>query len=319
MQDERGFLEAFIGFAEPLRPVTEVYARCIASAHQRLAALKKEHPEAPTDNVFAFLERLEADGHNGTFTQLSENIPEHGLLVRSSADDRLEKVQDQEVLEELLNLNHEVAEAKIFSMALIAEFGSIDAVISATDARVMMISGADQRLTNLLHLLREIRCRSILEHACASRPIRSADQVFDYAVATMAHLRRNQIRILFLSRHEELIGVEVLQRGDIEHVSFFPREVIKRCLDLGARYFVMLHGYMDGEVEPDTNLLSQIYKLEKAADGFGIGLIDYVLVSPYMCVSLREQGLIGEDKPRYIWFKNGAVSTDTPETWPEEM
>lgn len=319
MPDERGFEEAFIGFTEPLRPIAEVYARCIASAHQRLAALKEEHPELPTARVMKFLERLAADGHNGTFTHITESIPEHGMLVYGTADDQLETDGDQTVLEKLLGLNHETADAKIFAMALVAEFGCIDAVLSATDARIMMISGADHRLTDLMHLLRAIRSRAILEHARASRPIRSADQVFDYAVAAMAHLRRNQIRVLYLSRHQELIGVEVLQQGDIEDVIVYPSQVVKRCLDLGARYFVVLHSYMDGETEPDTDQLNQICKLEKAADGIGLSMIDYVLVGPYMCASLREQGLIGAEKPRYLWFKNGSVSSGRPAAWSTEQ
>ncbi|MGS4883477.1 JAB domain-containing protein [Roseibium sp. MB-4] len=334
MLADRALMEAFLGFAEPLRPAATLHRTCVAAARARVAGLSPSPSEHSLAEVLRLLESLEADGQTGAFTRMDLQRADRagsgpngdagpasagwaGLSVRGDMETRLDHLEDQGLLEAVLNLVVPAADATIFSMALVAEFGTLDAVLCASDARIMMISGADHRLTDLLALLRAMRTRSFLEQARAARPVRSAEQVFDYAIAAMAHLRRSEIRVLFLNKHRELIGVEVHQRGDMDHVAFYPREVIARCLDLGARYFIVLQNHLDGETEPEMGDLNRICQLEAAAAGLGIDLIDYVLVTPYLCVSLREQGLIGADKPRFLWFKDGRGSTDWPDTWPE--
>jgi DNA repair protein RadC len=101
---------------------------------------------------------------------------------------------------------------------------------------------------------------------------------------------------MYIDRHKALIGVEVVQNGDFSTVAFFAREILHRATELSARYIVVIQNQPHGAEEPDFRNLFEIFKIAKSGEGIGVGLVDYVLVSPDMCFSFNEMSRVDDDR-----------------------
>ena len=87
----------------------------------------------------------------------------------------------------------------------------------------------------------EIRTRELLS---------SWNQVLDYCRAAMAFEEREQFRILFLDKKNALIADEVQQTGTVDHTPVYPREVVKRALELSSTAIILVHNHPSGDPTP---------------------------------------------------------------------
>jgi DNA repair protein RadC len=125
------------------------------------------------------------------------------------------------------------------------------------------------------------------------RPVLNAwDKVLAYCRATMGYSATEAFRILFLDRKNTLIADEVQQRGTVDHTPVYPREVVKRALELGASAIVMVHNHPSGDPTPSKSDIEMTRAVAEAAGKLGIVVHDHVIIGRTTHASLKSMGLI---------------------------
>lgn len=125
------------------------------------------------------------------------------------------------------------------------------------------------------------------------QPIVSSWQaLLDYCRAAMGHDKTEAFRILFLDRKNRLIGDEVQQRGTIDHTPVYPREVVKRALELGATALILVHNHPSGDATPSKADIEMTKQIAAAAGPLGIVLHDHLIMTRVEEASFRALGLL---------------------------
>ena len=125
------------------------------------------------------------------------------------------------------------------------------------------------------------------------RPVvNSWDKLIDYCNAHVAHHTVEEFHILFLDRKNVLIKHERQQRGTIDHTPVYPREVVKRALELGASALILVHNHPSGDPTPSKADIAVTQDIKKAAAPLAIALHDHIIIGRDGHISLRELGEI---------------------------
>ncbi len=203
-----------------------------------------------------------------------------------------DSVADHELLEMVLFLALPRRDTKPIARALLSRFGSFAGSIAADITDLRGIDGlGDAGVAALktvqaaaLRLVRaEVRDRPVLTHWSA---------LLDYLAAAMARDRVEQFRVLFLDNKNRLIADEAQSRGTVNHTPVYPREVVKRALELHASALILAHNHPSGDPAPSPDDIAMTREIKAAADALGLVLHDHVIVGNGQTVSFRAQGLL---------------------------
>ncbi|MFB3151206.1 MAG: RadC family protein [Alphaproteobacteria bacterium] len=148
---------------------------------------------------------------------------------------------DYEMLELVLFLAKPRAEVKPLAKALITRFGSFADVISADVKELVAVKGVGENTAVALKTIRAAAIRLAREQVMNQPVITSWQKLLDYCRASLAFAKTEEFRVLFLDRKNVLIADEMQQTGTVDHTPVYPREVVKRALDLGASAIIMVH------------------------------------------------------------------------------
>ncbi len=219
---------------------------------------------------------------NEQTTGLSEVPPHyHGHRERLRARFReagADAVSDYELLELVLFRAIPQRDVKPLAKALIAKFGSFAEVVAAPETRLAEAKGlGDAAITELkvVHaaagrLARgEVRKRTVLS---------SWSSVLDYCRTTMAFADKEQFRVLFLDKRNQLIADEVQQTGTVDHTPVYPREVVKRALELSATAIILVHNHPSGDPTPSRADIQMTQAIVEVAKPLGISVHDHIIV-----------------------------------------
>ena len=113
-----------------------------------------------------------------------------------------------------------------------------------------------------------------------------------YCHASMAYNSTEQFRVLFLDRKNVLIADEVQQKGTVDHTPVYPREVVKRALDLGASSIILVHNHPSGDPTPSRADIDMTNQVAAAAQGLGISLHDHIIIGRGGNASFKSLGLL---------------------------
>lgn len=150
---------------------------------------------------------------------------------------------DYELLELLLFPGKPRQDVKPLAKALIARFGSFAAVVNAEAEHLKAIPGLGDSCVVAIKAV-QAGIERVLREEVADKPVLSSWQkLLDYCAAAMAHRKIEEFRLLFLDRRNALIADEVQQTGTVDHTPVYPREVVKRALELGATALIMVHNH----------------------------------------------------------------------------
>ncbi len=220
----------------------------------------------------------ETDGING----LSEAAPHyHGHRERLRGrfrDAGPEAISEYELLELVLFRAIPQRDVKPLAKDLIARFGSFAEVVAAPSARLAEFKGmGDAAITELK-----------IVHAAANRLVRgqlhkkpvlsSWSSVIDYCRTTMAYEDKEQFRLLFLDKRNQLIADEVQQKGTVDHTPVYPREVVKRALELSATALILVHNHPSGDPTPSRADIQMTQSIIDVAKPLGISVHDHIIV-----------------------------------------
>lgn len=209
-------------------------------------------------------------------------------LLQSGAESLL----DYEILEVLLFHAYPRVDVRADAKALIARFGGLNGVLYASREELADCIRPNDTLLCLLMALRDIARRMALEKVDERPVIASWESLIAYCRTTMANIRTEQLRLLFLDSKQRLILDELHQTGTIDHAPIYPREVIKRALMLNAAGLILVHNHPSGNPEPSPQDIEISCLIRDIAEKLGLQLQDHIIVARGGCASLRSRGLI---------------------------
>ena len=130
------------------------------------------------------------------------------------------------------------------------------------------------------------------EHAINRPVISSWQKLLDYCRAGMAYAKKEEFRVLFLDRKNVLIADEVQHTGTVDHTPVYPREVMKRALDLGASAIIMVHNHPSGDPTPSKGDVEMTKEVREAGEKLGIALHDHLIIGRRGHASFKSLGLL---------------------------
>ncbi|WP_353186014.1 DNA repair protein RadC [Bosea sp. (in: a-proteobacteria)] len=201
---------------------------------------------------------------------------------------------DYELLELLLFRAIPRRDVKPLAKALIQRFGSFAEVLAAPVSRLSEVKGVSDAVALDLKIV-EAALTRMAKGALAKRPVLSSwSSVLDYCRMAMAFAEREQFRILFLDRKNALIADEVQQTGTVDHTPVYPREVMRRALELSASAIILVHNHPSGDPTPSGADMRMTRELVDIAKPLGIAIHDHIVVGRDGHASFRSLGLIDD-------------------------
>jgi DNA repair protein RadC len=206
-------------------------------------------------------------------------------------DGGAEVLPDYELLEVILFASNPRGDVKPIAKELLEQFGGFAAVISATP-EALAAAGLGLAGIAAIKSVREAALR-LMRAELQERPVvGSWDKLLDYCSAHIAHSKIEEFHVLFLDRKNTLIRHERQQRGTIDHTPVYPREVVKRALELQASALIMVHNHPSGDPTPSKADIAVTQDVKTAAAALGVTLHDHLIIGRNRHTSLRTLGLI---------------------------
>ncbi|MEQ8196218.1 MAG: DNA repair protein RadC [Rhodospirillales bacterium] len=203
-----------------------------------------------------------------------------------------EALPDYEMLELVLFLALPRRDAKPLAKALIERFGSYADVIAADPRALHAMPGVGETVIAALKTVEASAVR-LARQRIMEKPVLSNWQgLLDYLHASMAYGGNEQFRVLFLNKKNMLIADEVQQKGTVDHTPVYPREIVKRALELHATALIMVHNHPSGDPTPSRADIDMTKEVQAAGEKMGIVLHDHVIVARDGSTSFRSRGLL---------------------------
>ncbi len=197
-----------------------------------------------------------------------------------------------ELLELVLFRAIQRADTKPIAKGLLLRFGSFAEVISAPRERLMDVEGVGEAVVTELKIVQAAALR-LARGQVRKKPVLSSWQaILDYCHSAMAFEEREQFRLLFLDKKNQLLSDEVQQKGTVDHTPVYVREVMKRALELSASAIILVHNHPSGDPTPSMADVDMTKKIISAADKLAIIIHDHIVIGRNGHVSFRAQGLL---------------------------
>lgn len=197
---------------------------------------------------------------------------------------------DYELLELVLFRALPRQDVKPLARALLERFGDFNGVISAPAGLLRGVHGVGDSVLLELKLI-EAAAHRLARARVMHRPVLSGwDALLDYCRTCMAHREIEQFRVLFLDRKNVLIADEEQARGTVDHVPVYPREVVKRALELNASALILVHNHPSGDPTPSPADIAMTEQINAACAALGLVLHDHIIVGKARELSFRAEG-----------------------------
>ena len=201
-------------------------------------------------------------------------------------------LSDYELLELALFASIPRRDTKPLAKALLKKFGSFAEVVHAPAARLREVDGIKDASINQIKLIAAAAHRIAKGEIRKSIALSSWNDVIDYCRTGMAFADKEQFRILFLDKRNQLISDEVQQTGTVDHTPVYPREVMKRALELSATAIILVHNHPSGDPTPSQADIQMTKAIIDIAGPLGISVHDHIIVGKNGHASLKGLRLI---------------------------
>ncbi len=199
---------------------------------------------------------------------------------------------DYELLEMLLFFAFKKGDTKPLAKMLINRFGSFANVLSAPLLALSETPGLGPHSVSALKLVQEAAQRMVRAEVMDQPVLNNWDRLMEYLNAMLAREKIEQFRILFLDPRNRLIADEAQARGTVNHTPVYPREVVKRALELHATAIILVHNHPSGDPTPSRADIDMTEEVKEAAAVLGVVLHDHVIIGNGKWLSFRKQGLL---------------------------
>jgi DNA repair protein RadC len=187
-------------------------------------------------------------------------------------------VSDYELLELVLFRALPRRDLKPLCKELVAKFGSFAEVLAAPETRLAEIQGLGPSAITDLKIVQAAAARLARGQVQKRQVLSSWSNVLDYCRTAMAFADKEQFRILFLDKRNQLIADEVQQKGTVDHTPVYPREVVKRALELSATAIILVHNHPSGDPTPSRADIVMTESIIDVAKPLGILVHDHIIV-----------------------------------------
>jgi DNA repair protein RadC len=199
---------------------------------------------------------------------------------------------DYEILELLLFLAKPRGDVKPLAKRLIAEFGSLQRVFSASEENLLSIDGIGASVISSLRLIKEAAARMLKEEIKETTILQSWGALIDYLKVSMAYIKTEQFRVLFLNKKNMLIADELQEVGTVDQTPVYPREIVKRALFHEATAIILVHNHPSGNSNPSNADVQMTKKIIAALAPIGVGVHDHIIISNREYYSFKSNMLI---------------------------
>src|SRR6202163_3439673 len=194
---------------------------------------------------------------------------------------------DYELLELVLFRAIARRDVKPLAKDLIKQLGSFSEVVSAPIERLKSIKGLGEAAITELKIV-QAAAHQLARGQVQNRPVLSSwSSVLDYCRTAMAFAAKEQLRVLFLDKRNRLIADEVQQEGTVDHTPVYPREVVKRALELSATAVILVHNHPSGDPTPSQADIQMTKEIVSVAQPLGISVHDHIIVGKDGHASLK--------------------------------
>ena len=199
---------------------------------------------------------------------------------------------DYELLELVLFRAIQRQDVKPLARVLIDRFGDFNGVLSASAAQLTKVKGCGPAVVTELKIVEATAHRLARSRVMQRDVITSWDAVLDYCHTVMSHRETEQFRIQFLDTKNALIAEEEQGRGTVDHVPVYPREVVKRALELNAASIILVHNHPSGDPTPSDADINMNRQIDDAASTMAITVHDHIIIGKSRETSFRALGLL---------------------------
>lgn len=246
--------------------------------------------EMPIPDLFATKPVVGAKG-------LSPVEPDYRVNHRQRLRDRFMKgggqaMPDYELMEMILFRALPRGDVKPLAKRLLRAFGDLNRVMAAPPARLAEVRGVGKAVVEQIKIMEAISHRMAQARVLQKPILSSWDALLDYLQTTMAHQATECFRVLFLDRKNVLIADEEAARGTVDHVPVYPREIMKRALELDASAMILVHNHPSGDPTPSEADVQMTFAIRDAAEVLGLVLHDHLIVGKARELSFRAEGIL---------------------------
>lgn len=203
-----------------------------------------------------------------------------------------DSLPDYELLELLLFMAIPRKDVKPIAKKLIDRFKNLNGVLNASLNDLQGVEGVSHNSAIAIRAIRAAGLR-LLKQNVMERPILSSwERLLDYCQAAMANEQNEHFRLIFLNKRNEVIADEVQQTGTVDHTPAYPREIVRRALELGATALIMVHNHPSGDPTPSDADIQMTKVVINAAQPFDIIVHDHLIISRNGTTSFKSEGII---------------------------
>lgn len=199
---------------------------------------------------------------------------------------------DYELLELLLFMAIPRRDVKPLAKLLIARFHNLSGVMNASLPSLQGVEGISENTAIAIKTIQAAGLRLLKQDVIGKPVLNSWQRLLDYLHASMAHEKKEHFRLLFLNKKNELIADEIQQSGTVDHTPAYPREIMKRALEVGATAIILVHNHPSGDSKPSREDITMTEKICAAASPFGIVVHDHLIIASGGITSFKTLGLM---------------------------
>ena len=234
------------------------------------------------DRLGGFEEKSHKSSKDGHRERLRRRFRDHGA----------DSFADYELLELLLFAAIPRRDTKPLAKELLRHFKSFSGVLAASRTRLKEIDGVGDTVADTLKIVQASALRFTRGEIDDREPLSSWSKVIDYIRTAMAFSEIEEFRVLFLDKRNGLIADEVQQKGTVDHTPVYPREVLRRALELQATAVILVHNHPSGDPTPSKADIQMTRQIMDIAKPLGVEVHDHIIVGREGQVSFRGLRLI---------------------------
>lgn len=198
-----------------------------------------------------------------------------------------DRLDDYEVLEILLFQTIARGDTKPTAKRLLKRFGSVRGVLGAQQRELQKIEGVGERTAFNLSVVGEITARALKDRIEGPVDLGSWSKVIAYCQSRMSELKNERLRVLYLNKQNGLMDDEELQEGTVDHTPAYPREIVRRALEVGATAVILVHNHPSGDPTPSRADIELTRQINASCQTMGIAMHDHIIIGSDTHTSMK--------------------------------